>query len=125
MKIISTKVHGVLDYLMGIVLIAMPWLLNFYRGGAETSVPVVLGVGVILYSLLTNYEYSISDAIPMRVHLTLDVLSGIFLAISPWLYGFNDQVFLPHLILGAVEVAVGLMTETIPGSAGYRRHATD
>ena len=119
MKIISTKVHGGLDYLMGIVLIAIPWLLNFYRGGAETWVPVVLGVGVILYSLLTNYEYSFSDAIPMPAHLTRDVLSGIFLAMSPWLYGFNDVVFLPHLILGSVQVAVGLISEAIPRSAEY------
>lgn len=112
MKIISTKVHGVLDYLMGIVLIAAPWLLNFNRDGAETWVPVILGAGVILYSLFTKYELSISKQIPMRTHLTLDVVSGIVLALSPWIFGFSEYVFLPHLILGVLEIGAGLMTET-------------
>ena len=114
MKIISTKVHGVLDYLMGVILIAAPWLLNFDRGGAETWVPVVLGASVILYSLFTNYEYSVAKGISMRTHLTLDVLSGIFLAASPWIFGFNEYVYLPHLIFGILEIGAGSMTETTP-----------
>lgn len=112
MKIISTKVHGVLDYLMGIVLIAAPWLLKFNRDGAETWVPVILGAGVILYSLFTKYELSLSKQIPMRTHLTLDIVSGILLALSPWIFGFSEYVFLPHLILGVLEIGAGLMTES-------------
>lgn len=112
MKIISTKVHGVLDYLMGIVLIAAPWILKFNRDGAETWVPVILGAGVILYSLFTKYELSLSKQIPMRTHLTLDIVSGILLALSPWIFGFSEYVFLPHLILGVLEIGAGLMTES-------------
>jgi hypothetical protein len=112
MKIISTRVHGILDYLMGVVLIAAPWLLDFNRGGAETWVPVALGAGVILYSLFTNYEYSISKSIPMKTHLTLDVISGAFLAASPWIFNFDEFVYLPHLILGILEIGAGAMTET-------------
>ena len=114
MKVISTKVHGVLDYLMGIILIASPWLLDFNREGAETWVPVILGAGVILYSLITDYELSISKTISMKTHLTLDVLSGVFLAASPWIFGFDDYVYLPHLILGILEIGADAMTETTP-----------
>ena len=124
MKAISTKVHGVLDYLVGIILIAAPWLLNFYRGGAESWVPIILGIGTVLYSLFTNYEYSMSKVIPMRVHLTLDVISGIFLALSPWLFNFDEFVYLPHVIIGILEIGVGLMTETAPKAAGYRTQET-
>jgi hypothetical protein len=42
MKVITTKVHGVMDYLMGVILIAAPWLLNFNRDGAETWVRLFL-----------------------------------------------------------------------------------
>jgi hypothetical protein len=114
MKVISTKVHGVMDYLMGVILVAAPWLLNFNRDGAETWVPVILGVGVILYSLITDYELSVAKTLSMKTHLTLDVLSGIFLAASPWIFGFNDYVYLPHLILGILEIGAGTMTETSP-----------
>src|SRR5687767_11150337 len=98
MKIISTRVHGVLDYLMGALLIAAPWLFDFARNGAETWVPVILGAGAILYSLMTDYEYSVSRSISMKTHLNLDLFSGIFLAASPWIFGFNDYVYMPHLV---------------------------
>jgi hypothetical protein len=124
MKMLSTKVHGVIDYLMGIVLIAAPWLLDFNRGGAETWVPVVLGAGVILYSLFTNYELSISKVIPMRTHLTLDVISGILLAASPWIFGFSEYVYLPHLIFGLLEIGAGVMTERSSKPAHYHHPQT-
>jgi hypothetical protein len=112
MNIIPTKVHAVLDYLMGALLIAAPWIFDFNRGGAETWVPVILGAGVILYSLFTDYEYSISRSISMKTHLTLDVISGIFLAASPWIFGFSEFVYLPHLIFGILEIGAGAMTQT-------------
>jgi hypothetical protein len=33
-----------------------------------------------------------------------------FLAISPWLFGFSNKVYLPHLIFGLIEMAAGMMT---------------
>ena len=112
MKIITTKAHGILDYLMGALLIIAPWIFDFARDGAETWIPVVLGVGTVSYSLLTKYEYSIFKSIPMKTHLNLDLLSGIFLAASPWVFGFNDYVYLSHLVLGIVGILASLLTET-------------
>jgi hypothetical protein len=113
MKVISTKAHGMLDYLVGLLLIASPWLLDFDRGGAETWVPVILGASTILYSLLTNYEYGAYRVLSMKTHLALDAASGIFLAASPWIFGFNEYVYLPHLILGIFELVAVLMTDTV------------
>lgn len=45
MRFIPTRVHGMLDYLIGILLIAAPWLFDFDRGGMETWIPVILGAG--------------------------------------------------------------------------------
>jgi hypothetical protein len=123
MRVIPTKVHGVLDYMMGVLLIAAPWILGFANGGAEQWVPVILGVSVIIYSLLTNYELGASRTISMSTHLTLDVVSGIFLAASPWIFGFADTVYLPHLILGIAEVGAGLMTQKQPSGAGSMNRA--
>jgi hypothetical protein len=114
MKVISTKVHGVMDYFMGVLLIAAPWLFNFAKGGAETWVPVALGVATIVYSLITDYEMGVSPQISMKTHLTLDTLSGIFLAASPWIFDFRETVYLPHLILGLAELAAVAMTDPTP-----------
>jgi SPW repeat len=110
MKIIPRKMHGLLDYLVGVVLIAAPWLFGFADDGPATYIPVALGAGALVYSILTNYESGVVRLIPFRVHLLLDVLSGAFLAISPWLFGFSNKVYLPHLIFGLIEIAAGIMT---------------
>ncbi len=116
MRFIPTRVHGILDYLVGLLLIAAPWVFNFDRGGAETWVPVALGVGALLYSVFTDYELGLVRRFPMPTHLTLDLLSGILLAASPWLFGFSEFVYLPHLILGVLEVGASLTTKTTPSA---------
>lgn len=114
MKIISTHTHGILDYIMGVVLIIAPFILGFAEGGAETWVPVILGISTIIYSLLTDYELGASRQISMKTHLTLDTVSAIILAASPWIFGFADFVFWPHLILGILELGAVAMTESSP-----------
>ena len=114
MRFVPTRIHGFLDYLMGALLIVAPWLFGFAAGGAETWVPVVLGVGALLYSLLTDYELGAAKVLSMSAHLWLDVLSGSLLAVSPWLFGFSDFVVWPHLILGLLEVAAAITTRRVP-----------
>lgn len=116
MRFIGTKAHGYMDYLVGLLLIAAPWLFNFDRGGAETWVPVILGAGVIVYSLLTDYELGASRTISMRTHLMLDFLGGAFLAVSPWLFGFADYVWQPHLILGIFDMGAAMFTKLHPSN---------
>ncbi|HEX2535488.1 MAG TPA: SPW repeat protein [Chitinophagaceae bacterium] len=122
MRFIPTKVHGYLDYMMGALLIAAPWLFDFAEGGAETWIPVILGAGAIVYSLMTDYELGISRTISMRTHLMLDLVSGIFLAVSPWLFGFADYVWQPHLILGLLEIGAALMTRREPAHGPGTTH---
>ncbi|MDQ3100292.1 MAG: SPW repeat protein [Bacteroidota bacterium] len=115
MKIISSKVHGILDYTMGILLIASPWLLDFADNRTAMLIPIILGIAMIGLALITDYEMGATPVISMAGHLTVDLISGIFLAVSPWLFGFADDVYLPHLILGIAEVGASLMTERSPG----------
>lgn len=114
MRFIPTRVHGMVDYVVGILLIAAPWLFDFSDGGAKMWIPIILGAGAILYSLMTDYELGAVRVIPMPVHLMLDIGSGVLLAASPWLFGFADQVWIPHLAVGLFEIVAGLTTQTAP-----------
>lgn len=114
MRIIPTQVHGILDYLVGVVLIIAPWILRFNNGGPEQWVPVILGVVVIMYSLLTRYELGLVGSIPMSFHLWLDALGGLLLLASPWLFGFSDVVWVPYVVFGLLEIVVALLTKTEP-----------
>lgn len=124
MKIISTKVHGVLDYMMGVLLIASPWLFGFANNGVETLLPCILGASTIVYSLMTDYELGLSDNISMRTHLIIDIISGVLLAASPWIFGFADDVYLPHLILGIAEIGAASLTTSRIGGHAKLHHPT-
>ncbi|MDX5396303.1 MAG: hypothetical protein LPK21_08885 [Hymenobacteraceae bacterium] len=114
MKFISTKLHGVLDYVYGILLIAAPWVLNFDRGGAETWIPVAIGLLVLIQSVFTDYETGLLRKIPMIGHILFDIVAGLFLAMSPWIFNFYDFVWAPHLFFGVFSVLVASFTKTIP-----------
>jgi hypothetical protein len=114
LRFISTRAHGVIDYLMGGLLIVAPYLLGFADGTAAQWIPQIVGAALIGASLLTDYELGIVRMIPMPVHLGLDVAAGLLLAASPWLFGFADRVWLPHVIFGLAEIGAGLMTRTVP-----------
>jgi hypothetical protein len=107
---ISRRTHGILDYVVGLILILAPSLLGLQPGSPEARVPFLLGWAALIYSVLTRYELGLIKVLPFKLHLGLDMLSGIFLALSPWLLGFSDRVWLPHLLLGLVEIGAVLMT---------------
>jgi hypothetical protein len=115
MRFIPTWLHGMLDYPLGLLLIALPWLGGFATGGAAMWVPIAAGVGMIGLSAFTAYEAGLVRAIPMSAHLTVDALTGALLAASPWLFGFADEVSMPHLLLGLGEIGSALTTHTSPG----------
>ncbi len=121
MNIISRRAHGALDYTVGVLLILAPKLFGF-EGGIEAQIPVVLGIATIVYSLLTQYELGLIKVLPFRVHLGIDVVAGLFLAASPWLFGFADRVWVPHVVVGLLELGVVFMTSARSRSHDHHHH---
>ena len=117
MRFISTRTHGVLDCVVGAFLIVVPYNLGFADGTVAQWVPQLLGLVAIGGAMLTDYELGVMRVIPLPIHLGIDIASGVLLALSPWLFGFSDRVFWPHLILGILEIGAGLTTRTAPETA--------
>jgi len=123
--IIPTRVHAVLDYSIGVLLIAAPWIFQFAdESSAAKWISIVVGVVIILQSSITNYEGGfLGHAVSMRMHLVLDALIGIFLAVSPWLFGFADQganAWLPFVAIGLGEIGAAAVTNPLPGDRSHR-----
>ncbi len=118
-RFIPTKVHGVLDYVVGIALILAPWLFNFSEvGGAAVAIPVVLGIGLIVYSIFTKYEWGLVKVLSMPYHLIIDLLAAALLALSPFIFGFYDanswNVWVPHVVVGLAVILVVIFSQTQP-----------
>ena len=125
MRFIPTRYHAPLDYIVGVALIAAPWIFQFSEHTAPTILSIVLGIGLIAYSLFTNYELGVWKVAPMAVHNLIDVAAGTFLALSPWLFGFANEsanVWVPHLVVGLAAIFLGLTT--IQQGYSYRRSPT-
>lgn len=120
MKIISRKFHAVLDYLSGIILIIAPWALKFNEVNVASAVAIVAGVFILIMSVMTDYEGGLIRSVPMAVHLNMDIILGLLLAASPWILGFSEEVYLPHLLMGILAIASGLLTVSTSLSQRYR-----
>ncbi|MNS86227.1 hypothetical protein D3C72_1201250 [compost metagenome] len=121
MKFISSKVHGILDYVVAVALFFAPVLFGFQSvGGAAVIVPMVLGIILAIYSLCTQYELGIFKVLDFQYHLAIDVLAAVFLAVSPFLFGFIDQAanaWLPHIIVGVAVILVVIFSKPVPASS--------
>jgi hypothetical protein len=110
MHLIPTRIHAMLDYLVALLLIFAPWLFGFADNGPAQWVPVSLGIAIVIYSLLTDYDLGAVRTIPLAAHLGIDVLVGIFLTMSPWLFGFAGLISWPHVVFGLLAIVVATLT---------------
>ena len=123
MRFIPTRLHAPLDYIVGAALIAAPWIFQFSDIAAASVVSVVLGIGLIVYSLLTDYELGVWRTFPMSVHNLFDIAAGALLAASPWLFGFGDEganAWAPFVVVGLAAIFLGLTTKQ-RGGYSYRK----
>jgi len=112
MRFLSTRAHGALDYIVAIILIGLPYMAGTSDRSFGQWIPILLGFGIIVYSLLTRYELAILRLIPMAGHLILDVAGAILLMASPWLFGFAERSWVPFVLIGLFEIVTVLVTRT-------------
>jgi len=125
MSMIPTRVHALLDYTVGVLLIAAPWIFQYAdESSAAKWISIVAGIALIGLSAMTDYEGGfIARAIPMRLHLITDAVLGVFLIASPWIFGFADQglnAWLPFVAIGIAELGAAAMTSPVPDTTRAR-----
>jgi FtsH-binding integral membrane protein len=112
---ISRFLHGAIEYLAAVLLIAAPFLFSF-DSGAATAVSIIAGVIVIAVAASTEGPSSLIDSIPIAVHVVLDFALAIALIASPFLFGFSGEsaptAF--FIVLGVVHLLVTIGTRFKP-----------
>jgi hypothetical protein len=127
MRFIPTSVHGAVDHVVGPALVLAPTLLRLGRTSPEGLTARAVGGVEAFYSNLTDYELSMKNVVPMKVHLALDAVGGATLALVPQLTGARQRGkkhWLPHLAVGALEVGMAAFTKTEPPRPVERRADT-
>lgn len=112
-KPISTRLHGLLDYVAAIALV-IPWIVSFYEDANDTWILALTGVAILMMSLLTNYELSFIRIIPMKLHLFMDVLVAVFLIALPFLFPMYHYYLYWPVLLGILGLVVVLLSSSRP-----------
>jgi hypothetical protein len=112
-KPISTKVHGVLDYVTAAFLHTLPRAMGWSR--QVTAVLDGAGAAATAYSLVTKYELGVAKVLPMQAHLALDAISGAGLIGAALMLDDEDPDVRATLAgIGAFEIAVAMLTRPVP-----------
>lgn len=83
-KVISSKTHGVIDYIAAPSLMVLPRLLRW----PQRVTNLLMGVGIfhLLYSLFTKYELGVVKVLPYKGHLALDGVLAAGTLASPMMF---------------------------------------
>ena len=90
-KPISTRAHGILDYLTIATFLTLPRVMGWSRG--LTQGMTMLALGKLGYTLFTRHELGLVKKLPMQAHLALDAAGGAALCAMPTLLGDEDDEF--------------------------------
>jgi hypothetical protein len=117
MRLLPTRNHGALDYLMGLALIAAPFVFGFATGGTPMQISIALGILLLAVSFLTDYEWGLVPFFVMPAHLGFELAIGVLLIASPFALEFPRQAWGPLLALGIILVALAVATESVPAGS--------
>lgn len=112
---IPLRAHNILDYVIGAILMVSPWLFGFGDIAAARNTLMILGLGLITYSLLTNYYFSIARVIPLGLHMAFDAAAGAALILAPSLLQYRNQLtdgqHAVHFLLGLGAITLVAFTK--------------
>lgn len=106
---VSRRVHGVLDYAGGVLLLLSAVFLPF-PDPAMKMLSAMLGTILLFYSAATDYEMGVLRFVPFPIHRGADLLLGVMLVFSPIhfaVHGFPTVLF---IAVGAMLLFLSFMT---------------
>ncbi len=122
---LSAFLHGVIEYLAAVLLIAAPFLFGFDQNAA-VAFSIVMGLLILVVTATSDLPTGLAKVIPVSVHVALDFILAGALVASPFLFGFSDEgaptTF--FIVLGVAHLLVTIATRFLSG-ARPRRMARD
>ena len=122
LRFLTPAIHGALDYTAAAALIVLPFVLGF--SGFALWLSVIGGVGLISYSLLTDYTFSAVSLISFKAHLVLDLAAAAVFIAAPFVFGWTGLVLGYYLVMAAGVIAVVALTNPdAESNVGLRRNS--
>ncbi len=115
LQFLSPKHHGILDYLAAAGLIIFPFLLGLGSDGlVALLLSVTGGIGLITYSLLTDYKFGAFKLFSYDLHLFLDLSAAAAFITAPFAFGFETLTSIYYFVMAAGVIAVVAVSKRVP-----------
>ncbi|MGE5275854.1 MAG: hypothetical protein ACM3SU_02560, partial [Acidobacteriota bacterium] len=87
MRILSARIHGMLDFVVVAVFLLAPLLVGL--GGSPAAISYALAVVHLLLTLMTRFPAGRWKIVPFFVHGIVELVVGIALLILPSFAGYS------------------------------------
>jgi hypothetical protein len=110
MKFMSPKVHGIIDILVCVFLLASPLIFGFT--GTFAVFTYALGAAHLAPTVLTDFEMGLAKIIPVSIHELVEFIVAVALIILAYtLFNNNADGKLYYVILGNCLLLTWLVTD--------------
>jgi hypothetical protein len=108
---IPLVVHGLLEYVLGVLCIAAPFLFSFDSNGTK-ALSVAIGTLILALGIVTAGPVGIVRSLPLDSHIVIDYVLAIFLIASPFVFGFTDDgpALAFFLVVGIAHLLLTILT---------------
>lgn len=112
---IPRLIHGILEYIAGVLLIVAPFALAFESSPA-VAFSIVVGLLTLALAAVSTGPTGIVQQVPVPVHVALDFLLVPVLVAAPFLFGFDEETAPTALFigLGVVHLLLTIATRFRP-----------
>ncbi|HSO98183.1 MAG TPA: SPW repeat protein, partial [Solirubrobacteraceae bacterium] len=119
---VPLDVHAAIEPIAAVLLIAAPWIFQFSDVNSAKIISIVVGVIMLLSGAMTRWRFAIVRVIPLRTHFMTDLLLGVVLIVSPFVFGFSGNGAATRFMIVAriLELMTALATRWEP--VGARDH---
>ena len=109
-------VHGVLEYVVGVLFIAAPFLFGF-DSSAATAAALVVGLLLLAFTATSALPTGLVRSVSLGVHVTIDLVLAVLLVALPFILGFTDEAAPTALfiVVGVLHLLVTIATRFSPG----------
>jgi hypothetical protein len=126
MKLIGSRLHGILDYLTVAVFALAPTVLELR--GIAVGLSYTLAVAHLLVTLATDFDRGVVHLLPAHWHGWIEFVVALVLLAAPWILGFGEDPMARSFFVaaGAVIFLVWALTAYRgwrPASGGLGRTA--
>ena len=113
MRVIGIWSHGVIDYLMVIILAIAPSVAGF--NGRQAMICYGLAVLHFLLTIVTRFPLGVVKVLSFTLHGSVEFMVGVLMIILPWLGGFSAGLNSRNFF-----VAIGVLILVIWAMTDYR-----